>query len=153
MEKTKRRHRSDLICITAAGSILLAVAAGWVLATEAPSGPWVTVDPDTVDFGNQVAQQTSKPKRVAVKNTGDSPLAVDHVDIRGDNPNAFSIVNDTCTGAHLDPDRACIVDITFTPARTGDRSARLKVNTNAPTSPDRVSLKGKGINSHDVQPF
>lgn len=117
------------------------------------SPPAVSLAPDNLDFGNQVVRGTSAAKRITVKNTGGKPLNFDSVDLGGDNPNAFAILKDTCTGATVDPDRACIVDVTFRPSSTGVRNARLKFNDNALDSPQRLRLRGTGINSNDVPPF
>jgi hypothetical protein len=118
-----------------------------------PSPPAVTLNPDNLDFGDQVRGRTSNPKRIVVRNTGGQPLNIDSVSITGDNPNSFAIANDTCTGTTVDPNRACIVDVTFTPTGTGGRNARVKLSDNAPDSPQRLRLKGNGINSNDVAPF
>jgi hypothetical protein len=122
-------------------------------ATLARSAPSVSLTPDNLDFGNQVVKRTSPAKRVIVKNTGVEPLYIDSVDLGGDNPTAFAILKDTCTGATVDPARACIVDVTFTPSVTGGRNARLKLSNNSLDSPQRLKLKGNGINAIDVAPF
>ncbi len=118
-----------------------------------PSPPSVSLAPDNLNFGNQVVRRTSAAQRVTVKNTGGESLYFDSVDLGGDNATAFAILKDTCTGATVDPDRACILDVTFTPLVTGGRNARLKLNNNALDSPQRLGLKGNGINSNDVAPF
>jgi len=104
-------------------------------------------------LGNRVVRRTPNSRRFTVKNVGVGPLHIDSVDLGGDNPNSFAVVKDTCTGAAVDEGRACIVDVTFTPSGTGGRKARLRLNNDAPGSPQRVSLKGKGINPIDVPPF
>ena len=117
------------------------------------SPPAVSLSPDNLDFGNQVARRTSTAKRITVQNTGGKPLYVDSVVISGDNPNSFALLKDTCTGATVAPARACILDVTFTPTGTGGRNARLRLNDNATDSPQRLPLKGNGINTNDVPPF
>jgi hypothetical protein len=117
------------------------------------SPPFVSLAPDNLDFGNQVVRRTSATKRIIVKNTGGKPLYFSSVDLGGDNPNSFAVLKDTCTGATIDPEKACIVDVTFTPSATGGRNARLRLNDNALDSPQRLKLKGNGINSNDVPPF
>ena len=117
------------------------------------SPPSVTLSPDSLGFGDQVARRTSAAKRITVRNTGGQSLYIDSVIISGDNPNSFAITNDTCTGATVDANKACILDVTFTPSRTGERNARVKLSDNAPDSPQRLRLKGNGINSNDVAPF
>jgi Abnormal spindle-like microcephaly-assoc'd, ASPM-SPD-2-Hydin len=118
-----------------------------------PSPPSVTLAPDNLDFGDQVVRRTSAAKRITLKNTGGQPLHIDSVDLGGDNPNSFVLLKDTCTGATVEPERACILDVTFTPSRTGGRNARLKLNDNALDSPQRLKLKGNGINASAVPPF
>lgn len=115
--------------------------------------PYVSPDPDNLDFGDQVVRRTSAAKRIIIKNTGGKPLFFDGVEIRGDNPNSFAIFKDTCTGATVDPQRSCIIDVTFTPTRTGGRNARLKMTSNAINGPQRLRLKGNGINASAVPPF
>jgi hypothetical protein len=117
------------------------------------SPPSVTLSPDSLSFGDQVVRRTSTAKRITVSNTGGQSLYIASVIISGDNPNSFAIANDTCTGSTLDANKACIVDVTFTPTGTGERNARVKLSDNAPDSPQRLRLKGNGINSNDVAPF
>jgi hypothetical protein len=117
------------------------------------SPPYVSLVPDNLDFGSQVVRRTSAAKRFTVKNTGGQPLYFASVDLGGDNPNSFAVLKDTCTGATIDPDKACMVDVTFTPSATGERNARLRLNDNADDSPQRLKLRGTGINSNDVPPF
>lgn len=114
---------------------------------------YVILVPDRLDFTNQVVGTTSRSKRITVKNNGGKPLIIDSVDLTGDNPNSFAVVKDTCTGATVDPQRACIVDVNFTAGRTGTRRARLRLNDNAADSPQRMRLKGNGIYAHNVPPF
>lgn len=118
-----------------------------------PSPSYAALTPDNLDFGDQVVRRTSAAKRITVRNTGGKPLYFESVDLGGDNPNSFAIFKDTCTGSTIGPDRACIVDVTFTPTGTGGRNARLKWTCDALNCPQRVRLKGHGINSSAVPPF
>jgi len=133
------------------------IGSGFAQGNQAPTPPQtppsVTLNPDNLGFGNQVVRRTSAAKRITVKNTGGQSLYIDSVSITGDNPNSFAISNDTCTGAAVPANRACIVDVTFTPTGTGERNARVKLINNAPDNPQRLKLKGTGINSNDVAPF
>src|ERR1044072_9004044 len=51
-----------------------------------PSPPAVTLNPDNLDFGDQVRGRTSNPKRIVVRNTGGQPLNIDSVSITGEQP-------------------------------------------------------------------
>jgi len=163
----KEITRGTLAIVRASAIALLTVAGLFAFSGEtrigfgltpklqdiAPSPPYVSPAPDKLDFGNQVVRRTSAAKRITVKNTGGKPLYIDSIELGGDNPNSFTIVKDTCTGATVDQNKACIVDVTFTPSGTGGRNARLRLNDNALDSPQRLRLKGNGINSNDVAPF
>ena len=152
---------SLLIVLAISGSISLTgesrIGVGLTPANQdppiPPSPPFVNLVPDSLDFGSQVIRRTSAAKRIIVKNAGGKPLYFASVDLGGDNPNSFAVLKDTCTGATIDPEKACIVDVTFTPLATGGRNARLRLNDNALDSPQRLKLKGNGINSNDVPPF
>jgi hypothetical protein len=115
--------------------------------------PSVSFDPDHLDFGDQVIGRRSKAKRITVTNAGGKSLYISSVTGDGDNWSDFSVVNDTCTGATIAPNRACIFDVTINPSDTDERNARVKVEDNAPDSPQALSLTGNGINSDDLPPF
>lgn len=117
------------------------------------SPPYVSLSPDSIDFGNQVVGKTSRARRVTLQNTGGKQLYIDSVVLGGDNPTSFALLRDKCTGATVDPNKACIVDVTFTPSRNAQRNAQLTLTDNALDSPQIVTLKGVGINSNDVAPF
>ena len=118
-----------------------------------PSPPFANLTPDNLDFGNQVVRRTSAVKRITIQNTGGKSLYIESVTVGGDNPNSFVIASDTCTGATVEANKACVVGVTFTPTGTGGRNARLRFKDNALDSPQRLKLKGNGINSNDVPPF
>jgi hypothetical protein len=122
-------------------------------ALQDPSPPSVSIVPDKLDFGDQVVGRRSKAQRITVTNTGGKSLYISSVTGDGDNWSDFSVVNDTCTGATVAPNRACIIDVTFAPSDTDERNASLNLGDNAPDSPQALSLTGNGINSEDVPPF
>ncbi len=122
-------------------------------AAQRQAPPNVDLDPDSIDFGDQVIKRKSPAKRVTVMNTGGKPLSVGSASIEGGDWRDFRIAKDTCTGATVPPGKACVIDIIFTPADTGDSDATLKLISNSPDSPDEVSLTGNGINAIDVPPF
>ena len=135
------------------GRIVTGSSAGDQDQSPPAAPPSLSLNPDNLDFGKQVARRTSAAKRITVRNTGGQSLYIDSVTVGGDNPNSFTLANDTCSGATVDANKACILDVVFTPTGTGDRNARLKFSDNAPDSPQRLRLRGTGINSNDVAPF
>ena len=116
------------------------------------SPPYVSLDPDDLDFGEQVVGRWSRAWRITVTNTGGQPLCVDSVSVVGDDFENFSVVKDTCTGAKVFPYRACTIDINFSPSKTGGFDAELKLIDNALASPRTMRLRGKGINSSMLPP-
>lgn len=144
---------SRIATLAARSRIALVLAQGNQDPAPPQSPPSVTLNPDNLLFADQVVRRTSAAKRITVRNTGGQSLYIDSVTITGDNPNSFAIANDTCTGATVEANKACIVDVTFTPSGTGERNARVKLSDNAPDSPQRLRLKGNGINANDVAPF
>lgn len=111
-----------------------------------------TLDPGSVDFGDQAIGRQSRAQRIVVTNTGGAPLHVNSAHLEGDDPGQYSISNDTCTGAEVVPYRACVIDITFHPGGKDDFDAELKLLSNAPESPQIIRVTGEGINSVMVPP-
>lgn len=112
----------------------------------------VTINPASLDFGDQVAKKASKPQRITLTNTGNSKLYINSVVIGGDHKDDFAITHDTCTGATIEANKSCVIDIAFAPKATERRKANVEITDNAVDSPQRVTLTGNGINSVDVPP-
>lgn len=111
-----------------------------------------TIDPGSIDFGNQVTKKASASKRITVTNTGEKPLYINSVVLSGDNASDFALAKDTCTGATVGPQKSCVVDVTFAPADLGTRKAEMIITDNAIDSHQKVILTGTGINSVRVPP-
>jgi hypothetical protein len=135
------------------GIIVLAFTAEQEQSSSVQGSSAVSLDRNVIDFGDQVVGETSNLQRVTVTNPGGRPLYVNSIEIRGENRRDFAIVEDTCTGKTIAPNRSCTVDVQFTPTATGDRAASLVLTDNARDSPQKVGLTGSGINSADVPPF
>ena len=116
------------------------------------SPPYVSLDPDDLDFGEQVVGRWSRARRITLTNTGGQPLSVDSVSVGGDDFQNYSVVKDTCTGAKVFPYRACTVDVNFSPSKTDSFDAELKFIDNSITSPRTMRLWGKGVNSSSLPP-
>jgi hypothetical protein len=114
--------------------------------------PAASINPASLDFGDQVAKRSSKPQRLTVTNSGGKPLYINSAVIDGDNKADFVIAHDTCTGATVSAGKSCVIDVVFTPAVNERRHAVLVITDNAIDSPQRVPLTGTGINSADVPP-
>lgn len=106
--------------------------------------PAVSLDPATLDFGNQPVGITSAARTLTITNSGSDALEIDDRSIAptGD----FEISNSTCptSPASLPAMASCTVSITFTPSTTGNRSATLTIGSDAAGSPHTVALTGIG---------
>jgi hypothetical protein len=121
-------------------------------ATQFQSPAAASIDPNGVDFGEQVIGRWGRAHRVVVTNTGGAPLHVNNAALRGDDAGRYSVVNDTCTGGEVVPYRACIIDIAFLPTGKDDFDAELTLVSDAPESPQTIRVTGEGINSAMVPP-
>ena len=131
---------------------LISQAAEVLSQAQQESPPSVSLNPASLDFGDQVVKRPSKPQRITVTNSGGKLLYVNSATITGDNRSDFSLTNDTCTGATIAPGKSCVLDVAFTPTATERRAATLTLNDNAPDSPQQIALTGNGINSVRVPP-
>jgi hypothetical protein len=114
--------------------------------------PAATLAPEAVDFGDQVAKRSSKPRRITVTNSGGKALYINSASITGENLEEFVMTADTCTGARVGPNKSCVIDVIFSPLTPGSRKAALKLMDNATDSPQTARLTGNGINSIDSPP-
>ena len=114
--------------------------------------PSVSVDPGSIDFGEQVAKKPGKPRRITVSNTGDKKLYINSVVISEDDQQDFTITHDTCTGKDIEAKKSCVIDVVFTPGINDRRKSKLVLTDNAIDSPQKIALTGVGINSVAVPP-
>jgi hypothetical protein len=114
--------------------------------------PSISITPDRLDFADQVVKRASKPQRLTVTNTGGKKLYINSVALSGDDQQDFTVARDTCTGATIDAQKSCVVDVIFAPTATERRKSSLIFTDNALNSPQTVQLSGNGINSADVPP-
>jgi Ca2+-binding RTX toxin-like protein len=105
--------------------------------------PIATVTPTSLSFGSQTVNTTSAALSVTVTNTGTGDLTVDDATLSGTDAAMFGRSNG-CTGA-LAPNASCTVDVTFTPASDGAKTATLSIAHNAAGTPSTVALSGSGV--------
>ena len=125
-----------------AGSISIqddaAGSAHLIALTGSGTGPGASVAPQSLTFSGIPAGTTSTAKTVTLTNTGDQVLAVAGIAISG----SFAQTNN-CP-ATLSAGSNCIINVTFTPAKTGANAGTLTINDNAFGSSQVVSLSGTG---------
>ena len=104
----------------------------------------LTVSPTSVAFGNQAINTTSSPKTVTLTNA--SPLLaipITNVTLTGTVPGDYAQTNNC--GSSIPAGGSCTVTLTFRPTATGARAAQLAITSGATTSPNNVTLSGRGI--------
>ena len=116
-----------------------------VTLSGAGTQPAASVTPAALTFGAQVAGSSSAAQTLTVENTGTAPLHVGALVLGGADPAQFSLSADGCSSATVAPAASCTVDVRFAPATTGTKSATVTVASDAPTSPDSVSVSGTGV--------
>ncbi len=102
--------------------------------------PIVTLSTTTLKFAKTPIGQTSKPKKVTLKNTGNATLNITSISNTGD----FVIQSNTC-GSQIPAGSSCAVTLAFTPTAKGLRTGVLSFYDNAAGSPQTVALSGTGM--------
>ena len=103
--------------------------------------PVLGITPAALNFGN-VALGVQATEMLILENVGTSMLLPGTPSLGGPQAGEFSITMNTCSGAQLAAGDTCFVDIGFTPVDPGIRQATLRLDSNAPSSPDFVPLRG-----------
>jgi len=102
----------------------------------------VTFLPSSMNFGTLTVGFTSSPMTISMTNHLKTTLSVASVSITGANSGDFAQTNN-CTPS-VAAGGTCLINVTFTPQAVGTRTGALTVTDNAVTSPQSVSLTGKG---------
>ena len=114
-----------------------------ILLNQAPTA---TAAPVSLSFGDQDVGSTSAAQTVTVTNTsGGDPMSVSGASVTGTDAADFGFAGETCSAGPVPLAGTCEVEITFTPAATGARSASLEITYNGGASPLTVPLTGTGV--------
>lgn len=100
-----------------------------------------TVFPPKLNFGSQDVGATSLPKSIKFTNGGGATLAIT-AKITG--PNKADFASNNACGSSVAGGVSCEINVTFTPAATGPRSATLSITDNSSSSPQKIVLSGTG---------
>ena len=135
--------------LTLASTALLTV--GVALATSGSGAMGITAgvfgaQPNAVSFGNVAA---SAPQTITetLTNTGSNTVNISSTSLSGSDAGDFSLSNNSCNGAAVDPNTTCSVDVTFQPSSNNPESASLDISDDDASSPQSVPLSGTGVAS------
>jgi hypothetical protein len=132
--------RRTLIALTALASLAV-FASGGSGALGISPGVFGAA-PDSMSFG-QVSGNNPQTKTETLTNNGSSTVNISSATLSGSGD--FSLSNNTCNNAAVDPNQTCTVDITFDPTSTGGESASLDIVDDDPSSPQSVDIGGTGV--------
>ncbi|MGH2769425.1 MAG: choice-of-anchor D domain-containing protein [Actinomycetota bacterium] len=104
-------------------------------------------NPSSLTLPSQPVGSTSPPQTVTLTNQGTGNLTVSSVDVGGANAGDFAVTGDSCRGTTVAPAGSCTVQVAFTPAGAGARSASLSIASNAAGGSPSVALSGTGLTS------
>ncbi len=108
--------------------------------------PDLRLDPAAVSCEATTVGQDVLCPPVTVVSTGTAPLRVTSLEVTGP-PGEFQADGTACLGRRLNPGDTCTIEVLFTPAMVGSRSATLIIHQNLP-KPDTgtmVPLTGDGL--------
>lgn len=108
------------------------------------AAPRVGLSTSSLIFADQIISTTSQAQTITITNTGGFTLNVGTPAISGSSSSDFAITGNTCT-IGLAANGSCDISVDFAPTAAGSRTATLNIPSNAPSSPDVVSLSGNGV--------
>jgi hypothetical protein len=103
--------------------------------------PVATFSPSPLSFGTDPVGTTVKSS-ITLKNTGGTTLTLGAFSLKGANAADFSAAPN-CP-ASLAPGASCTLSVSFTPSKTGARSASIVVTNNTQNGSTQVNLTGTG---------
>jgi len=116
-------------------------------ASNAFAGAEVQVNPGTTQFGDVLVGQTAGPETIIITNTGDAPLNISHILLRGRDSEEYSVASGTTcpmSGGTLGIGASCEIKVTFSPTSIGLKKALFKIISDGDPSPSYAYLRGTG---------
>ena len=104
--------------------------------------PVISVKPESIDFGDVTIGENAS-ETVRISNEGEATLRVTGTTVIGPNASEFAVRNDSASVLTVPPNASRTVSVEFAPVSTGDKSATLRVESNATDEPStNVSFAG-----------
>jgi hypothetical protein len=117
---------------------------------QALGSPSATILPAAMNFRDQNLATTSLTQTITMTNSGTSnAFSSSVVTLTGENQADFVITQDSCFTSYLAPGASCQIQINFTPAAVGSRTASLSIENLSLGFFGNVPLSGTGIANLD----
>ena len=128
--------------LAAAGGVAALVTSAlllWPIDTSNPSS--FSLSAEAMAFGERQLNAASDPQPLTIRNTGNSPVPIDRMVLRGHRD--FRVEQDSCTPTlMLAPGETCDITVVFTPNSLGERAATMEVQLDGKTH--IIPLTGAG---------
>ncbi len=125
-----------------------ASAATMTATLDITPSPAISASPTSHDFGSVTVGKTSGGQTFTVTNGGTANLVINTIILTGTDVSEFIVQSDNCFNQTVTPSSNCTLDVIFSPASTGTKSANLGILSNDPdTSTLNVPLSGNGVSS------
>ncbi|WP_245631983.1 choice-of-anchor D domain-containing protein [Edaphobacter aggregans] len=117
-----------------------------LLTAATPAQPAISLSPSVLTFASQAVATASAPQPVTVTNTGSAALTISQIAISQAStplgPESEFAETDNCVGAPIAVGQSCMVQVTFAPVATGNRSATMTISGNVAGGQGTVALSG-----------
>ncbi len=131
--------------VAALGNGVAALGSGFGYHGLFIAGPALTRSSTGSTYPLQAVGTTSTARTVTLANTGAAALDIDSVELTGADADQFELASEACAGRTLEPDETCTFSTRFRPTVPGRPAASVRIESNAPSSPDTVALAGAAI--------
>jgi len=109
------------------------------------AAPAASLAPASLSFAGTTVGQSSAALSTTLTNTGNAALNISAIGVGGANASEFAITGGSCSaGGSVAAGANCNVQLVFTPAAAGARSASLNISHNATGGSSSVALGGTG---------
>ena len=107
-------------------------------------GTAISTAPSSLTFGSQPVGTPSATMPVVIANESGTVVNLWQIAFIGPDAGDFSLSNTSTCGNSLGAGSKCMVNVTFTPAAAGSRTASLMISNDGGGSPQAVALAGTG---------
>lgn len=108
------------------------------------SGPALILEPQTLEFGEQIVGRTSRLRSLSIDNRSGQAVELDVPRIVA-RPSPFTIVHQGCGGAALAPGKSCTVMVSFRPQAEGPAEGDISIRPRGGAQALIVGAHGNGV--------